>query len=716
MIDRKAPVVADRSAALEAGDAAGKVSKGAVAKGEIRETIEVASPQVKAAQASHPLDLAALRAKLAQQKSRTIHLDDLAGVLNEVRPDWLHPTQNGTVHSNSKRVSQISHRQLNAWYDAIGVTKDDIGKMESAARWAGMFVPTSGSIFNMISYLVVPFATRNIKNPWVTAAIGLGVVGIQPVVTSPLQSLVIGAIDYYRRLGRPEVKLDKGSINSKATQSGIRKKIDDAIASARSDEAAVMQLFERHGFVDADGQIDESLLAETIATKRLSPEDAKALTEACNKHLDALVTLCAHTGQMQALNGAHARQIESTLWQIPARALRSGSGAFAPFIKQPGAQAPHSRIGDLIHPKLSSLNVTGVSAGIALFAIVMQHVAAARDEVNGLRLEHKLNMLHADFFNDGGKDTAIRRGKITSADLDEAKCRNMVVLPEATIVQRVADRVDAQLKRMTAELVAQRGMQASPGALEQGAADGDPELKKRIAAYQKDVANLRKLTVPDDLHEDTKALLESALTGSPGFAWGEAYAKLTKPLEFSSQVSQRLGQTFTLGPLGSAGATAGGRFATAGLGGNSHISLTVQFVLALASALIGVFAAATQGMVTNIKNERRDAKPEEAMGFMSQFGKGVGAPVVAGYNAFESWRGLRHAGAAFAEFEKQATHIGESLELLDGIDTADEHDLIEFGTDDVPLPQPGDNGAGRLASALTSSDIPQKPLAHSPQA
>jgi hypothetical protein len=104
------------------------------------------------------------------------------------------------------------------------------------------------------------------------------------------------------------------------------------------------------------------------------------------------------------------------------------------------------------------------------------------------------------------------------------------------------------------------------------------------------------------------------------------------------------------------------------------------------------------------------------MGFMTQFGKGVGAPVVAGYNAFESWRGLRHAGAAFAEFEKQAKHVGASLELLDGIDTTDEHDPIELHADDVHLPQPDNTGAGRLTSALSSSDIPQKPFEKPAQA
>ncbi|MDQ7982538.1 hypothetical protein QYH69_35685 [Paraburkholderia sp. SARCC-3016] len=627
-------------------------------------------------------------------------------MLNEVRPNLLHPAKGGKLPSNSKRVGQISDRQLNAWYDALSVSKDDVKKMESAAYWAGMFVPTSGSIFNMISYLVVPFATQKIKNPWVTAAISLGVVAVQPVVTSPMQSLVIGAIDYYRRLGQPEVKLDKGNINSKSTQSDIRKKIDDAISSAHAKERAVVQLFEQHGCVGAHGQIDERKLAEKIAGDKLSPEDKKALIDACNRHLDALVTLCSHAGEMQALDGAHARQVESTLWQIPARTVRSGSGALAPFIRQSGAQAPRSTLDHLVHHKLSPSKVTGVSACIALMAIVMQHLAAARDEVNGLRLEHKLNILHADFFNHGGKDAAIRRGKITSADLDEAKCRNMVALPEATIVQRVADRVDAQLKVLTAELERQRGTQAGPGALEQGVADGDPELKQRIAAYQKDVENLRKLTLPDDMHEDTKALLEGALKGSPGFALGEAYGKLTKPLEFSSQVSQRLGQTFTLGALGSAGATAGGRFATAAMGGSSHISLTVQFVLALASALIGVFAATTQGMVTNIKNQRRDAKPEEAMGFMTQFGKGVGAPIVAGYNAFESWRGLSHAGAAFSTFEKQATHIGASLEQLDSIATAREHDLIESDNDVVPHSDVADDD--RLAKTKTPPGKPEQ--------
>jgi hypothetical protein len=247
----------------------------------------------------------------------------------------------------------------------------------------------------------------------------------------------------------------------------------------------------------------------------------------------------------------------------------------------------------------------------------------------------------------------------------------MVVLPEATMVQRVADRLDADLKQLKSQLKRQKSAPVGLRAMEEGAATGDPELPKKIAAYERDLTNLRDLTVTDGMHEDTQALLKSALNGSLSFAWGEAYAKLTKPLELTSQISQRLGQTLTLGPLGSAGATAGGRMASASLGGSSHILLAVQFYLALASMFIGVFAAATQGLVSNVKNQRRDATPEDAMGFWMQTLKGAGAPVLWGNNLVKSWQGRHEAGAAFSQFQEQARRVGESLERLEEVATAD---------------------------------------------
>lgn len=645
------------------------------------DAVEIASPQVSEAQATLPRDLAGLQDRLNGQKSKHLDLNLLAGVLNEVRPDLLHRAGHGTLPGNHELVNRITKDQIGRFRAALARAPEEVKQRESVAYWAGLFIPSSSSTFNMVNYLVVPFATQHIENPWIAASLSLGLVGLQPFITAPLQSLVIGTIDYYRGFGSPELKLDKASINSAASQSAIKGEIESGIESAQASERAVVALFKRHDVVGDDDLIDPARLSARLSGQSLSPADKKELIDACKAHLDALMALCASASQMNALDGSHARQIESTLMQIAPRALRSGSGIVAPFIREPGPQAPPSKFDNLVGRKLSPLHVTGVSAGIAMVAIVLQHLAAARDEVNGLRLEEKLNMLHADVFNEGGREAAYRRGAITPDDLSMEKCRGLSVSAEATMVLRVADRLEADLPKLRRELERQQSAPVSPGALEEGAAYGDPALRSKIEAYERDVNNLRDLTVTNDLHEDTQALLKSALNGSLSFAWGEAYAKLTKPLELTSQISQRLGQTFTLGVLGSASATAGGRLASAALGGTSHISLAVQFYLSVASMAIGVFSAATQGLVTNVKNQRRDAEPEDAMGFWTQMLKGASAPVLWGNNLWRSWQGRHEAGHAFEQFQEQARRVGECFARLDEAATADESDPRDHGDD-----------------------------------
>ncbi|UEP39232.1 hypothetical protein LL998_28710 [Burkholderia ambifaria] len=624
---------------------------------------EIHSPAT--ARATTPVDLPRLQRALDGQKNRDVDLEKLARVLQRVRFNPLHRSDPNPPSSHKELVRHISDETLQDWYTALSVTPDQVRGMESAAYRAGLQIPSSSTIFNIVSYIATPLAFAHARNPWHSVIASLLLAAFQPLVTAPVQSLVIGSIDYRRRLNHGEIKLDKTTVNSSTTQAKIKQKIDAGMEAVRKSEAAVAELFARHGLVAADGTIDPA----KIDACSLSNAEKDALSNTCKEHLAQLVTLCTLTDQMQALDGAHERQRESTYWQIAPRTVRSGSGIVAPFIRKPAADVADSWVGKVFPYKASRYGVTGVSVFIAATALIAQHFAAAKDEVNGLKLEHKLNMLHADLFEDGKADILHRRGTITAADLSIEKCRNMVVSAEANIVQRVADRLDARLSKLRNERRNEQQMQrtrpVTPEELEEGRGMRTHELDATIAAYERDVANLRRLIVTDNLHEDTRALLGDALNGSHAFAWEEAVAKLTKPLEFTSQVSQRLGQTFTLGVAGSAGALAGGRVVSAALKGSDHIPLHFQLVLALASALIGFIAASTQGMVTNIKNRRREADPDEgAMSFGEQTLRGVGAPIEWIGNSVASRRAIADASQVIAELQPQARQMAASLSRL----------------------------------------------------
>ncbi|RQR49530.1 hypothetical protein DIE21_19895 [Burkholderia sp. Bp9140] len=623
---------------------------------------ETAGPETAHARETMPVDLPQLQKALDLQKNRPINLDALAEILRTVRFSAQHQGAHGASPSHRDLVRHISDATLQKFHQALGLDPNEVLGMRNAAYHAGLKIPSSSTIFNIVSYVAMPLAFTHESSPWNSVIASLLLVAFQPLITAPLQSLVIGSVDYHRRLKHPEIKLDKTTVNASTTQPQIKRRIDDSIAAVRDSEAAVVALFRRHNLVSASGLIDPA----RIDTCTLSNDEKRELTTQCQAHLERLITLCTLAGQMHALDGAHARQIESTIRQILPRTIRSGSGFLAPFLRKYASTTSESVNGTVASHKLSPYGVTGVSVLVAVLALIGQHFAAAQDEVNGLRFEHKLDMLHADFFADGKADVLHRNGTIVAADLSIEKCRNLVVSAEANIVQRVADSLETRLSTLRhargSEPPARR---ATPEELEEGRSPRTRELDETIAAYERDVANLRRLTVTDNLHDDTLALLRDALNGAHGFAWEQAVAKLTKPLEFTSQVSQRIGQTFTLGVLGSAGALAGGRVVSAALKGGDHLALPVQFVLVLASAIIGLVAASTQGMVTNIKNQRRDANPDDgAMRFGEQTIRGVGAPLEWARNAIASRRGIKDASIAIAELQEQAAQMGASLERL----------------------------------------------------
>lgn len=626
--------------------------------------VPVTEPASEPASEPPRRDLGALQQTLDRQKTREIDAGKLASVLQEVRFNPVHTDLERSLPSNAQLVSKITDDQLARMYEALGVTREDVAGMESAAYSAGLKIPTSSSVFNAMSYGAIPMLFAALSGPnlsWAQAGASTLLAIAQPFVTAPIQSLVIGSIDYYRRLEEPEIKLDKTAVNSRSTQKAIKAEIEQSVVHARESETALAEILQKHRLTNADGEVS----LDMIDPAKLSESDRKALVEACQKHMTNIVELCNNASRMHALDGAHARQVESTLKQILPRTLRSGSGIVAPLFRKPGAHVPHSWLNGLVPHKLPPLGVAGISVLIATAALVWQHFAAARDEVNGLKLEHKLNMLHANFFEDGKQDVLHRNGTITAGDISVEKCRKMVMSPEANTVLRVADRLDATIRELEAQKEARAARQPTPGELEAGHAQHDPELDAKIDAYKRDVKNLRSLNVTDNLHEDTQSLLNDALDGSLSFAWKEGVGKLKKPLEFSSQVSQRLGQTFTMGPLGSAGALLGGRVVTAALKGNDHLSTVAQVGLAFMSLVIGLIAAGTQGSVTNVKNRRRDTEPpEQAMGFMTQTLVGMGAPVVAAKNRSQSKKALQDAAAPFAELQDMARKLGPALARL----------------------------------------------------
>ena len=105
------------------------------------------------------------------------------------------------------------------------------------------------------------------------------------------------------------------------------------------------------------------------------------------------------------------------------------------------------------------------------------------------RDENKLNMLYADVFTEDGKAKRNEGKPISTSDLDEAKLRKLVVMPETAVLKRVVDRVKKQLDALKDEAAREAATSAppDPGKLEEGGSVEFRERQQKIADYTADV-------------------------------------------------------------------------------------------------------------------------------------------------------------------------------------------------------------------------------------
>ncbi|CAB3773614.1 hypothetical protein [Paraburkholderia humisilvae] len=662
------------------------------------------------------LDLYDLQKRLDRNQTRPINTRELARLVNEARPSLLYERKDGHIPRTEELVKEISEGQVENWHRALGVSRDEVKKMELAAKRSGWFIPMSSTIFNLFNYVGVPLWTKGSSSPWDPATASITVSTVQPFATAPSQSFFIGIIDYLRRYNLTEVPLDKTHVNSKRTHPEIKDHIGQAATSMSKHREAVMSLFRKHGLVDGDGTIDDNELVTKLSAINSSSEDSKALVDACRQYMDETLNLCIGVDELRGLDAAHARQIESQKDQVVSRMLRSASSIGAPFFREPNPQVAHSPISDIFAIKIPSDKVLYLSMGIAMFAIAMQHRAAGSDEVNGMKLEHKLNVLMADIYKNP-VDGYIKR-PITEADISEEKCRNLVVPAEVTVVRRVAERLKAAQDKLEAkrdaELNKAKSAARADGSLHAMERGETRQLTEQIAELESERQKLGKLQVTD-LREETKALLQYAFNRPWSFALGDGLAKTMKPGEFSSQTIQRAGQALTGVVAGGAMAAVGGRIITAKLGGTNEVSHTVQFILALMSGMVGLVAALTQGMVTNIKNERRESKdPHSVKSGIEQFAKGVGLPVVLTYNAVARRKALNDAESALREFDQLHASLERVFRELDNAVLEDEAEALLDEPEAEVAPQAHGAKAGASTQTALSANMAEDRSASKP--
>lgn len=699
-----------------------------------------AAPAAEAGTASFPTTVAAWEAAIAAQKTRTIDLAQAARVLNEIRvnPNKFE-SRAGKIPTHAELKGAITPDQVNRWNAALGLTPAQVKAMNNKALIGGTSVPLNNTFFNSVSFALVPmlqYLSKDMKNPWAQAGVGLGIVAVQPLLSSVVQTYAVAFLEVWRQKNAPSVQLDKGTINAKTTPRQLADRIDAVSRELRESGAALERRMRELApmYIDpapeAGTALDESHLAQIYnAATTEQKEDLQRLQE---ENAALLLRLGDLVVDMQKADGGQDRAKHLNAWQVGPRTMRGASRIPAAVLTGPAAGSANN---------LQPIEISGISVGVAMACQLLQHGFAALDELEGQTHDHKMNMLYADVFTDAAKkDSDLREGKrpIAARDLHEGKLRGLVAMPETQMTKRVAKLIEGRLKEVEdilrsqpaadpanpptidleagrtsarSELEAERtsartGLEAggTPARedLEAGRtparegleAGGNPALEALEARRDQLRADLKRLQNGELSTLTPKGEAEALVHGvlqriSLGYSVTESNAKMTL-MEFTAQLGQRIAQSFTLGVLGSAAAVTLGPVLTAALGGNDKVPNPMKLGIAGINTLVALFSAATQYMVVNVKNNRRDGGE---MGFAEQVAQGVISPVIALLDYLASRHGLETAEEAFHEnlllFHnlERLTRKAPQLPPISAVEPLDDNFTMPGGwTDDVPEP------------------------------
>jgi hypothetical protein len=559
-------------------------------------------------------DLGTFERKLAAQKQRTLHLDEAAGVINELRFNPLAMGRgDGTAPRHSRLATAITDAHMARWNHALGLTPQQIDRMAATAKKGGYAIPTSGSLFQAVLYGAIPFGALKMT-PVRTLAASLSALVAQPFVTAGLQTPIVAAINVMRQKNAPMVKL-AGNIKARETQQdiidGIRALEVQAQADARELSALLEELAARQPAPADPAQGTATPEQVQAFIEGLPRQDRQRLETLHERQSQRAVDVACLVLDALRLEGMQDRQYRSTRAQVLPRVLRALSGIFNPAMQG----------------RLPAAGITAVSVVLAFGALAAQHYAAGVDEVTAQTDEHKLNLLYGDVFNDEGREDWNAGRPVRGSGIDADKLRALVAEPETMIAGRISTLTGKHRGELQSRLDRMEARTPTPDELERGR-PGLDELRGQIAQCDADIQRIadgdlaglgangfaRKLF--DEVMKDT----------SVAFSWREGMAKLFSPLEYSAQLGQRVAQQFTWGVFGGAGAVGLTRGVGAIVGGVSKLAAGAQVALSLGSGVVALFSATAQYTAVNAKNARRDHSGDDE-GLVRQVLHGVAGPI-----------------------------------------------------------------------------------------
>ncbi|WP_354681645.1 hypothetical protein [Cupriavidus plantarum] len=555
--------------------------------------------------------LGELQHAIGECRERDVNRDEAAHLVNTLRMQ----RQDGSI-GNSTLMTNAT-RQSEAWYRAQGLTDADIRQVHHAAFTSGLIAPSAGLVSNLLQFFASPFLSAGTGKPWVGAGLGLGVAGIaQTPMYAAQQPVVVQFVEHTAERNGPVIQVDKAHVHHKEWLPDIARRattqaqaLETASAAFERDLEAIAARVPGSASDRAKGSHDERLVgwlrdnAEDPAVTRLR-ESARAFSDALTGMRDL------HEGVLMTQAG-HTRQHIGNRFQSISRVMRPvfqslvGLASGVPK-EQAATMAAHvvERVA-----RLSPMSIATIQALGALALTGAQHVSAGYDEVAKVDYKNALNLVYGDFFTEEGNARVAAGKEIGPEHIDEGKLRGLIASPAQSLIKRVTKSLDDVIKQTEAE------RDAAPAG-----GEAREQLDNALIAMKADKDKLKANDLAG-LSADGHAratLASNAAALLPG-VWRDSKRNLNAD-EIKTQVAQRVGQTYHMGPFGSFASSSIGRVAAAVAGGSSKLKTSYISGFSALGFGLGAIAAYSQGTTTTIKNHGKEADDKLSLGQQTLYG------------------------------------------------------------------------------------------------
>ncbi|MFE8643741.1 type III secretion system effector XopN [Sphingomonas sp. NCPPB 2930] len=530
--------------------------------------------------------LSRLGDQLRADNRRPVDTRLAAGLVNTLRP--IKPRgatgEQGRAATYEELSGRIDAKDVARWYEAQGLSENDVSKLRRVALFSGMPNPTGSFLNNAMQYIASPWINYATGNPWAGAGFGFATAAIAAPMNAVQQSAVVALCESIREHGGHVIVPDKKQISDKHWLPDLAKSLETQLQEFGSLCARFREL--RHA-----AEQDPSEAAQD------------SLVAAAGELLEAETRLVQAQQNFIMTQGAHDRQWKGNRWQSIPRTLRSPSASTLGLLGKTGATA--------------AVSPAAQTAG-ALLMTAAQHVAAGFDEQAKQDSNNLLNLLYADIFTAAGKQKFARGEPVEEDDIDPGKLRRLIQSPTQALVKRVTAEVGSMEKALAAEVAASP---SSAAATVEDDDDLDLELghgtgaAKTLNLVRNDLQALREGRL-DALAPDGVAasLLLGAENSVLSNQLSRDIAKKYTTREFSSQTAQRIGQMFHLGVLGSAASSVMGKATSASQGGSRQVPTEQTAGIAALSGAMAAVGALNQHTAITVKNNRREGETDIGVG------------------------------------------------------------------------------------------------------